>query len=54
MQDAISMEDGLGYMEPPRLAAPVRPCLGWVRLRQGHWQSARSTFQQVSAEADTE
>ena len=33
LEQAASLEDGMGYMEPPRLWQPARHCLGFVYLR---------------------
>lgn len=35
MEEAVVVEDSMGYMEPPRLYQPVRHCLGHVLLSDG-------------------
>ena len=35
LQRAVGIEDGMGYMEPPRQYQPVRHCLGRVLLSAG-------------------
>ncbi len=32
LEAAVVIEDGMGYMEPPRLYQPVRHCLGRLLL----------------------
>ena len=46
LQEAVLWEDALGYMEPPRITAPVRPCLGWALTQQGHLTEAKAVFQE--------
>ena len=36
----MAVEDGMGYMEPPRLYQPVRHCLGRVLLSAGRLTEA--------------
>ena len=43
-QDAIALEDGLSYTEPPYWYYPVRQSLGGVRLRQGRLDDAEHAF----------
>ena len=33
LEHAKEVEDGMGYMEPPRLWQPTRHCLGYVYLQ---------------------
>lgn len=33
LREAVEIEDGFAYMEPPRVYQPVRQCLGYVLLR---------------------
>ena len=35
LEQAVAVEDGMGYMEPPRLYQPVRHCLGRLLLSAG-------------------
>ena len=35
LEKAVAVEDGMGYMEPPRQYQPVRHCLGRVLLSAG-------------------
>ncbi len=32
LEEAKGIEDGMSYMEPPRLYQPIRHCLGYVHL----------------------
>jgi hypothetical protein len=34
LRAAVATEDGMGYMEPPRLYRPVRQCLGVLLMAQ--------------------
>jgi tetratricopeptide (TPR) repeat protein len=43
-EDAVFIEDTLGYMEPPYWYYPVRQSLGGVQLRQGKLDDAEKTF----------
>ena len=43
-EDAIAIEDGLSYTEPPYWYYPVRQSLGSVRLRQGRLDDAERAF----------
>jgi tetratricopeptide (TPR) repeat protein len=43
-EDAIAIEDGLSYTEPPYWYYPVRQSLGSVRLRQGKLDEAQQAF----------
>jgi hypothetical protein len=47
LDEAVSLEESLGYMEPPRLHQPARQCLGWVLLRAGKAGEAADTYHQV-------
>jgi hypothetical protein len=33
MRGAVALEDGMGYMEPPRMYQPSRQCLAYVLLK---------------------
>ena len=35
LESAVTVEDDMGYMEPPRQYQPVRHCLGRVLLSAG-------------------
>jgi hypothetical protein len=48
LDEAVAAEEGLGYMEPPRLHQPVRQCLGWVLLRAGKASEAAEVYRKVS------
>jgi hypothetical protein len=43
----VSLEDGLGYMEPPRSHAPARQCLGWALLQAGRLADAAGVYHKV-------
>ena len=43
-EEAIAIEDGLSYTEPPYWYYPVRQSLGGVRLRQGRLDEAERAF----------
>ena len=43
-EEAIAIEDGLSYTEPPYWYYPVRQSLGGVRLRQGKLDEAERAF----------
>ncbi len=43
-EEAIAIEDGLSYTEPPYWYYPVRQSLGGVRLRQGRLDDAERAF----------
>ena len=43
-EEAIALQDGLSYMEPPYWYYPVRQSLGSVRLRQGRLDDAERAF----------
>jgi tetratricopeptide (TPR) repeat protein len=43
---AVAIEDGLAYTEPPYWYYPVRQTLGAVRLRQGRLDDAEQAFRQ--------
>jgi tetratricopeptide (TPR) repeat protein len=43
-QDAIAVEDGLAYMEPPFWYYPIRQSLGAVYLRQGKLDAAEKVL----------
>jgi len=45
-EEAIAIEDSLGYMEPPFWYYPVRQSLGGVRLRQGKLDDAEKAFRE--------
>ena len=44
LEEAISLEDTIGYMEPPYWSYPMRQTLGAVRLQAGDEQGALETF----------
>ncbi|GBF99344.1 hypothetical protein Rsub_11756 [Raphidocelis subcapitata] len=44
LDEAVAEEEGLGYMEPPRLHQPLRQCLGWVLLRAGKAAEAAEVY----------
>ncbi|KAF6261103.1 hypothetical protein COO60DRAFT_1699955 [Scenedesmus sp. NREL 46B-D3] len=44
LREAAAAEDGLGYMEPPRVHQPVRQCLGWLLLHAGQLDDAWSVY----------
>jgi tetratricopeptide (TPR) repeat protein len=46
---AVAIEDGLAYTEPPYWYYPVRQTLGAVRLRQGQLAEAEQAFRQSLA-----
>ncbi len=50
MKAAAAIEDGMGYMEPPRLYLPVRHCLGALLIGVGRAKEAEeaSAFFRVS------
>lgn len=37
---AYAIEEGMGYMEPPRQYQPTKHCLGYVLMRAGQNQTA--------------
>lgn len=43
-EEAIAVEDGLAYMEPPYWYYPIRQSLGSVYLRQGHLDAAEKAL----------
>jgi len=43
-EEAVALQDGLSYMEPPYWYYPVRQSLGSVRLRQGRLDDAERAF----------
>jgi len=45
-EDAIAIEDGLSYTEPPYWYYPVRQSLGSVRLRQNRLDDAERAFRE--------
>lgn len=45
LREAVAIEDGLGYMEPPRAHAPARHCLGAALLRAGRAREAAGVFE---------
>lgn len=47
LDEAVGLEERLGYMEPPRLHQPVRQCLGWVLLQAGKVAEATDAFHKV-------
>jgi hypothetical protein len=47
LEEAVALEDGLGYMEPPRAHSPTRQCLGWALLQAGRLADAAEVYQQV-------
>jgi tetratricopeptide (TPR) repeat protein len=47
--DAVFIEDALGYMEPPYWYYPVRQSLGGVLLRQGKLDEAEKAFRESLA-----
>ena len=44
----MAVEDGMGYMEPPRLYQPVRHCLGRLLLSDGRPAEAEQVRPQRS------
>ncbi|WIA40430.1 hypothetical protein OEZ86_013787 [Tetradesmus obliquus] len=50
LREAVGVEDGLGYMEPPRLHQPLRQCLGWLLLHAGQLEEAASVYSEDLAQ----
>jgi tetratricopeptide (TPR) repeat protein len=48
-EEAIAIEDGLAYMEPPYWYYPLRQSLGAVRLRQGQLDAAEAALRESLA-----
>lgn len=48
-REAVSIQDGMMYMEPPYWYFPVRQSLGAVLLRQGRLDEARAVFEETLA-----
>lgn len=45
LQAAVEREEGMGYLEPPRLLhQPVRQCLGWALLQWGRYEEAAEVY----------
>ncbi|EIE23263.1 hypothetical protein COCSUDRAFT_47568 [Coccomyxa subellipsoidea C-169] len=44
LRQAFAIEEGLGYMEPPRQYQPTKHCLGYVLMRAGKNQTAAEVF----------
>lgn len=40
LRRAYAIEEGMGYMEPPRQYQPTKHCLGYVLMRAGNNQTA--------------
>ena len=51
LHEAIGLQDGLSYMEPPYWYYPVRQTLGAVLLQQGRAEEAIATFEKALDEA---
>jgi tetratricopeptide (TPR) repeat protein len=49
-RDAVAIEDGLPYMEPPFWYFPVRQALGAAQLRAGDAEGAQATLRESLAE----
>jgi len=49
LEQAVAIEDGLAYTEPPYWYYPVRQSLGAVRLRQGRLDEAETALRQSLA-----
>lgn len=48
LEEAKVIEDGMSYMEPPRLYQPIRHCLGYVLSNiTGDHAEAEQVCQQV-------
>ncbi|MFA7441636.1 MAG: tetratricopeptide repeat protein [Sphingomonadaceae bacterium] len=50
-RDAVRLEDGIRYMEPPFWYFPVRQSLGAALYKTGDYKAARQTFMDALAEA---
>ncbi|KAK9867780.1 hypothetical protein WJX84_008714 [Apatococcus fuscideae] len=46
LKQAVQIEKGMGYMEPPRLLQPVRHYLGYLLLHLGRFQDAQQVFEE--------
>ncbi|GMH40353.1 hypothetical protein BSKO_08257 [Bryopsis sp. KO-2023] len=44
LEDAVKLQDSMGYMEPPRVHQPVRQCLGWLLFMTGEPTLAEKAF----------
>lgn len=44
LEEAVALEDGGGYFEPPRQHIPVRHCLGWALLKSGLLEQAAAVY----------
>ncbi|BDA50251.1 hypothetical protein COCOBI_15-3800 [Coccomyxa sp. Obi] len=44
LRRAYAIEEGMGYMEPPRQYQPTKHCLGYVLMRAGNNQTAAEVF----------
>ena len=51
LREAIALQDGLAYMEPPYWYYPVRQTLGAVLLQQGRAEDAVAAFEQALRQA---
>jgi len=51
LREAIALQDGLAYMEPPYWYYPVRQTLGAVLLQQGRAEDAVAVFEQALRQA---
>ena len=50
LREAVTLQDGIGYMEPPYWYYPVRQSLGAVLLAQGRAEEAAAEFEAALAE----
>ncbi|KAI8463443.1 MAG: hypothetical protein J3K34DRAFT_526977 [Monoraphidium minutum] len=50
LDEAVALDEGMGYMEPPRLHQPARQCLGHVLLRAGRLGEAANVFKKDLAQ----
>ncbi len=48
LRQAFAIEEGLGYMEPPRQYQPTKHCLGYVLMRAGKNQTAAEVSHSVA------
>ena len=50
LREAVTLQDGIGYMEPPYWYYPVRQSLGAVLLAQGRADEAVAEFEAALAD----
>ncbi|WIA39815.1 hypothetical protein OEZ86_005868 [Tetradesmus obliquus] len=44
LRQALFIDGGFGYTEPPRQYQPLKPCLGWLMLQAGRLEEAERVY----------